>query len=208
MNNIWFLRTDKDGEFVDEEFDISDTNKFIYSAHGICGYGGKEIIQRNKIKIFPKLLIDDKELRRTVRDVKKELIEAGVIDVTKPGKEQCDLFIWYWIAVMNAGDIAFVRNKKQEIFICRIIGYVSEEFFDAGSTLDHPIFQRPVEILKKVSPDSSQEIEELKEKEIWHRTLGHKTLEKNNKEEVNTSVVNLFKKWHIDLPETYSQKYA
>lgn len=184
MNNVWFLRTDRDS--WDDNYDISENNKFVYSAHGSCGNQGNHEIQKHKLNIFPELSISGQKLRELIRSIKQGLIDEGYFAADETGKEQCDLFICYWVAVMNIGDIVFVRNKKQEIFICKIIGYVSEEFFDKTGS-----FQRPVEILKKVSVDSSQEKEELNK--IWHRTLGRRTLERNNREEVNTFVYNYLK---------------
>jgi len=177
--NIWFLRTDKDG--YKEDFDISESNKFIYSAHGSCGHQSNSTIQDHKSNIFPKLLISGEELRKSIRSIKQKLIEEGYFSGNETGKKRCDLFISYWVAIMNVGDIVFVRNKKQKIYICMITGYVSEELFDKEG-----IFQRPVEILNIVSSNSSEQKTELGK--ILHRTLGRKTLDRNKQEEVKIFV--------------------
>ncbi|MCX7097944.1 MAG: hypothetical protein NTV43_08590 [Methylococcales bacterium] len=182
--NIWFLRTDKDG--WNENFDISESNEFIYSAHGSCGNQKNRKIQDQKSNIFPKLLISGEILRKLVRLIKQELIEEGCFSGNEVGKKQCDSIICYWIAVMNIGDIVFVRNKKQDIYICKIAGYISEDFFDKTGA-----FQRPVEIVKKVSSNASQEKVELDK--IWQRTLGRRAIERNTREDVKVFVYNYLK---------------
>ena len=61
---------------------------------------------------------------------------------------------------MDTNDIVFVRNKNQEVFICQVSGYVSERFFD-----ENGFFQRPVNILKKVS---EHDLEKQKQYEKCH----------------------------------------
>lgn len=180
MSNIWFLRTDKDN--YNESIDISIETPFIYSLHGICRDIHQEnvLIQEQKKNIFPELRIKGQELRKTVRFIKEDLIKNKVFADNGLGKKQCDLFIYYWVAVMQVGDIVFVRNKKQEVFICEITGYVLEEFFD-----NHGGFQRPVKILERISSNLALDKELSK---IWHRTLSRRTLEKNSQKYVSDIV--------------------
>ena len=179
MKNIWFLRTDKDGRSIDS--DISESNLFIYSDHGSCGNQKKLIIQEYKKNIFPKLLVSTQELRSFIIGVKNKLVADGNISEDDVGKKNCDLFISHWINKMQEGDIVFVRNKKQEVFICKITGYITEKYFDLTGA-----FQRPVEVLKIISSDNQDEQKKLEI--VWHRTLGRKTLERNNDPDVKEIV--------------------
>lgn len=176
MTNIWFLRMDKYN--LGTQYDMSESNPFIYSVHGICGVENieKKIIKKNKNKVFPKLLIDGRELRDLVRLIKQNLINDGSVDGEDIGKQRCDLAVWYWVAVMEYGDIVFVRNEQDKVFICRITGYVSEEFFNS-----HGCFRRPVNVLHEVTEENISEI-------IWNRTCGRKTIERNANEEVKIMV--------------------
>lgn len=74
---------------------------------------------------------------------------------------------------MEAGDLVFVRNKQSKIYLCRVTGYISEEFFDK-----HGCFQRPVEILAEIT-------EIMVPSEIWRRTQGRKTIERNAKNHIS-----------------------
>jgi len=180
MNNIWFLRMDKDGR--KEDFDMSESHQFIYSDHGSCGNQSDPKIQNYKKNIFPKMSVSEKELRNFINETKIRLIDSGYINQDDLGKKQCDLFISYWICTMEIGDIVFVRTKKQEVFICQISGYVSEEFFDKYGS-----FQRPVKLLKKINTDTN----ELDA--VLHRTLGRRALERNDKYDVKRIVSNFLK---------------
>jgi hypothetical protein len=173
MNNIWFLRTDKDNGSKNSDF--SEENTFIYSDHGTCAED--EVIRKNKHKIFPILDISNHELRKLVRSIKLELVASGKIDLSEPGKSRCDVAICYWIAVMDIGDIVFVRNKQNDVFICKITGYISEAFFDRTGA-----FQRSVEILQQVSSHSLHE-------RIWNRTKSRKTIERNANTEIKELVL-------------------
>lgn len=164
MKNIWFLRTDKDKNGL--EFDLSENYQFIYSDHGTCRKNYD--VEKYKKNIFPKLLVKGKELRKIICEIKKRLIENRKINHDDEGKTQCDLFISYWVTEMMVGDIVFVRNKKQEVFLCEITGYIEEKFFDSRGS-----FQRPVKILEKIS-SNTQEL-----KSMFHRTSGRRTLERN-----------------------------
>ena len=113
MKNIWFLRTDKDKNGL--EFDLSENYQFIYSDHGACR--GNYDVEKYKKNIFPKLLVKGKELRKSIYEIKEQLIANGKINPNAEGKTQCDLFISYWVTEMMVGDIVFVRNKKQEVFL-------------------------------------------------------------------------------------------
>ncbi len=179
MNNIWFIRTDKDGW---NDFDISEDSPFIYSMHGICGNQEYQKVQDYKKNVFPKLLVSGHNLRNFVREVKQDLISIGQFGGEEIGKKQCDLFIYYWIAVMQIDDIVFIRNKKQEVFICQVTGYVLENTFDKFG-----IFQRPVKILKKISETDA---ERQKLTTIWHRTLGRRTLEINRRHDTRDFIIN------------------
>lgn len=167
--NIWFLRTDKDSDFVNPDIsDISKEYPFIYSNHGICrGLQNKSKIKKFKKNIFPTLCVNRKELKEFIHEVKEDMVNNG--DIDKGDKEKCDLFLSYWIVEMNIGDIVFVRNKEQKIFICKITGYISEKFFD-----EYCCIQRPVEILEEIFEDNKAL------KTIMHRTKGRKTLERND----------------------------
>ena len=179
MKNIWFLRTDKDDC---NNLDISESNPFIYSVHGICGGINIKKIKEYKNNVFPRLLVSGYELRQFIREIKQDLISSKIISESDIGKKQCDLSICYWIAVMDTNDIVFVRNKNQEVFICQVSGYDSERIFD-----ENGFFQRPVNILKKVS---EHDLEKQKLITIWHRTLGRRTLEINKKDDVRKFVLN------------------
>ena len=178
MNNIWFLRTDKDG--WSKCIDVTKHNQYIYSAHGSCGV--KNVVAKYKSKIFPKLAIDRIELLNLVRLIKEKLKSSGDLDVSEPGKTKCDLFISYWVTEMKEGDIVFVRNKKQEVFICKITGYVLENFFNATGS-----FQRPVEIIQEVKEADLHE-------DIWKRTKGRSTVVRN----ANSNIKSLVLKHLID----------
>lgn len=163
MKNIWFIRTDKDGH---DNFDVTAESPFIYSLHGICGEANSHIT-KHKDKVFPKLVLGNEELLILVRTIKKQLIDDGIIDPSEGGKARCDLAIRYWIAIMEEGDIVFVRNKQQEVLVCKVTGYVSESFFDKNGS-----FQRPVEILGSLTKEPIYE-------EIWKRTKRRNTIERN-----------------------------
>lgn len=165
MNNIWFIRTDKDYWTDCEDFSIQ--NPYIFSGHGSCG---RKHIEIDKLKgeVFPEPdNFNIKDLRQKICDIKQILIDRGDFDIKSTGKKKCDLFIAYWIAVMSIGDIVFIRNKKQEVYITKIKGYISESFFEHSGS-----FQRPVEVLGKVNSETSDE-------RLWKRTIGRQTLVRN-----------------------------
>jgi hypothetical protein len=178
MNNIWFLRTDRDNGSKSKDF--SYDRPLIYSDHGTCSKN--EIVSKHKHKIFPTLDISGHELRKLVRSIKSELVEMDKINLSEPGKARCDVSICYWIAVMDIGDIVFVRNKQNTVFICEITGYISEAFFDETGG-----FQRPVEILQQVSSHSLHE-------RIWNRTKSRKTIERNANVEIKELVLQYLQK--------------
>ncbi|KOP37710.1 hypothetical protein DBB36_13615 [Flavobacterium sp. WLB] len=166
MGNIWFLRTDK----MTHIKDISTDNPFIYSQHGVCAE--KEINKLQSViefkkQIFPKALISGRQIRNIVYEIKNELIKDRYITYEP---KQCDYFIWCWISGMDIGDIVVVRNSKNEIFICEINDYVSEKFLD-----ENGYFGRSVRIIK----EWKKEAEATEIKEIIHRILGRRTLERN-----------------------------
>lgn len=169
--NIWFLRTDKD-EW--DAFDVTAQNPFIYSMHGVCG--DKSYATEHKDKIFPTLDLAKHELYRLVASIKKRLVKAGKLDPNGDGKKRCDLVLWYWLGIMKEGDFVFVRNKKDQVLICKVTGYISESFFDK-----HGFFQRPVEILGQLKNDP-------KYQRLWNRTYARKTLERNANSEVRELV--------------------
>lgn len=178
MNNIWFLRTDKD-EY--DQIDFNPDHKNIYSLHGVCGKS--ELINEYKAKIFPNLLLSRNEVISCVNRIKSELIKSGFLRIDKPGIARCNIVIAYWLAVMSIGDIVFVRNKQNKVFVCKIIGYVDESFFEMEG-----FFKRPVEILGLVMKNSIHE-------RVWKRTMGRKTIERNADKEVDFYV----KKYIDDL---------
>lgn len=168
MENIWFLRTDK----MTHIEDISLKNPFIYSQHGVCAK--KEInnlpsVINFKNQIFPKVSISGHKIYDVITEIKEELIQKGIIEYEP---KQCNYTIWCWVSVMDIGDIVFVRNGFDSIYVCEISGYVSKEFLDKNG-----YFGRPVRILKEWK--NGVGTEEIKE--ILHRTVGRKTLEKNAK---------------------------
>jgi hypothetical protein len=175
MKNIWFIRTDKDDWSAD--FDISEKNESIYSAHGSCKRN--HIIDKHKKKILPSLSLSAIQLAELIREIKKELIAEELLEDTE--KKRCDVFITYWISTMSIGDIVFVRNKKQELYICKISGYISNYFFDEIGS-----FKRPVNILQKISQDSISD-------EILRRTTGRKTIERNANKNIRSLVVEFIK---------------
>lgn len=179
MNNIWFLRTDKDG--WSNCIDVTKYNQFIYSAHGVCrGRDCEEaenLIIDNKPLIFPELKIGRRQLIKLVYSIKEVLIRYGTFEGNEPGKTKCDLFISYWVTEMKEGDIVFVRNKKQEVFICKITGYVLENFFNATGS-----FQRPVEIIQEVKEADLHE-------DIWKRTKGRSTVVRNANSNIKSLVL-------------------
>ena len=171
MKNIWFIRTDKDGC---DQLDVTVKNPNIYSIHGICG--DENYIKKHKNKIFPKLVLNKEELSTLVKSIKNQLITDGLINKNDEGKKRCDYAILCWLDIMKEGDVVFVRNKKQEVLVCKIIGYVSEKFFDT-----HCFFQRPVEVLASLTKEPVYE-------KLWKRTLGRKTIERNANNEIKALV--------------------
>lgn len=162
MKNIWFIRTDNDGH---DHLDVTTDGKFIYSMHGVCG--DMDYFTEHKDKVFPKLKLNYEELKKLVHLIKDQLITDGKLNPEEFGKQRCDLAIGYWLAIMEEGDVAFVRNKQQEVIVCKIVGYVSEVFFEKNG-----FFQRPVEVLGRLK-------KEVKYEQIWARTKSRKTIERN-----------------------------
>ena len=195
INNIWFLRTDSFewNKTIDSKYTDIDTktwpeqlekkkrhlkNKiisYIYSAHGICA--DEPAVKQYKSNIFPELTKSPEELREDIRQIKQDLVKAGKLDLNEGGKKRCDVIICYWIADMGIGDIVFVRNQQNEVLICRITGYVLEDFFDKENA-----FAREVAILDRVT-------EQTVTANIWDRTKGRKALERNADEDIRTSVI-------------------
>ncbi len=167
MKNIWFLRMDKN---ILEGQELNRDKEYIHSIHGTCG--DKELALRYANLIFPEKSISDQELSEKVMSIKKELIEKGLIDENQQGKRRCDVAIRYWVSVMQAGDIAFVRTRYNDVFLCEVTGYVSESFFK-----EHGCFQRPVKILQNITENDVHEY-------VWRRTQGRKTIERNAKRSV------------------------
>ena len=162
MDNIWFLRMDKDDL---EGYDLCPSSPYIHSVHGICG--DRELTLKQKEIIFPKLKLSNRELIEHIYDLKQQLVNDGQLDEKAPGKQRCDLAIRYWLKTMQVGDAVFVRNKVNQLFLCKIASYVREEFFDK-----HGCFQRKVSDLKLLDESHTP-------KEILDRTYGRKTIEKN-----------------------------
>lgn len=163
MKNIWFIRSDKNEGNL---WDFTMDTKFIYSMHGSCvSHNSAEKYYK---MVFPKLAVSRNELMKLVRTIKNE---EGVI-----GKLHCDLSIAYWLAVMDVGDIVFVRGSAEDVYVCAITGYVLESIFQA-----HGVFARPITLFKKTSIDSISP-------KIWNRTLGRKTIERNNNKEIESLV--------------------
>jgi len=185
--NIWFLRMDKDGW---DEFDLSENYKYIHSIHGSCRKpnGNLDLVHKHKNKIFPEFTLNGRVLARLVRSIKQKLIFEGKIDERQSGKRRCDIAIRYWLSVMDTGDLVFARNKQGKVILCRISGYISEDFFDR-----YGCFQRPVEIIKEIT-------ESMVPSEIWRRTQGRKTIERNAKNHITNLVENNYKLW-ISLPQ-------
>jgi len=171
--NIWFLRMDKD---IWNEHNISENYKFIHSAHGSCG--DLDVVISHKSKIFPELTVNGKDLAKLIREIKEKLIRDKKISLDQSGKRRCDIAVRYWLSVMKVGDLVFVRNKHKKIILSRVTGYISEEFFET-----YGCFKRPVEILNEIT-------EPMVPPEIWRRTKGRKTIERNAKKHVTDWVTN------------------
>ncbi|NNG44551.1 hypothetical protein HJP15_16765 [Pseudoalteromonas sp. NEC-BIFX-2020_002] len=169
--NIWFLRMDKDGW---DELDLNQNYKYIHSAHGSCG--GLDVALRYKKRCFPELTMNGKELAKFIRSIKQKLIANGLFDLEQSGKRRCDIALRYWLSEMQVDDLVFVRNKQGKVMLCKITGYISEDFFDKRGC-----FQRPVEILNEIK-------ESVVPSEIWGRTQGRKTIERNAKKHITTWV--------------------
>lgn len=163
MKNIWFIRTDKN---IGNLWDVTMDTKFIYSMHGSCVNHKSTQMYYNMV--FPKLTISRNELMKIVRIIKNEEHVSG--------KFHCDLSVAYWLAVMDVGDIVFVRGSAEDVYVCVITGYVLESIFQA-----HGVFARPIKIFNKTSVDSINP-------KIWNRTLGRKTIERNNNKEIEDLV--------------------
>lgn len=162
MKNIWFLRMDKDDL---DGYDLNETFPFIHSVHGICG--NKELSLKQKHLIFPKLKLSDSELSKRIISIKQQLIESNQLDENQQGKKRCDLAIRYWVGTMSIGDIVFVRNKQNQLYLCKISSYVKEEFFD-----ENGCFQREIDQLRLLDELSIPEA-------LKARTYGRKTIERN-----------------------------
>lgn len=162
MGNIWFLRMDKN---VLEDYQFCKHNPFIHSLHGSCEPQGKN--SQYGERVLPKPPVDRRELSELIESRKRELIERGGLRLGE--KPRCYLAIVYWLSEMKEGDFVLVKVAGETVFLCRITGYVSEEFF-----YEFGLFQRPVEILQQLSPS-------LVHEDLWRRTQGRKTIERNAK---------------------------
>lgn len=180
---IWFLRTDKDD--FSGMVDISNNAPYIYSAHGICALESPNH-KPAKQGIFPKLQLSEKEVRDLVHREKLIQVESGSFNSSDRGKTYCDVVICYWIAVMRCNDIVFVRNKQNDLYVCRISGYLSEDIFDKFG-----LFARPVEIIATIHPDNTNAISKFDG--FWHRTLGRRTIERNRNPMTSKLALNLVK---------------
>ena len=169
--NIWFIRMDKDGW---KDLDLNENSPYIYSAHGSCG--DLEVATKYKHLIFPKLSLSGKDLAKLVLDIKLSLVDAGKIKLEDSGKRRCDLAIRYWLSVMQAGDLVFVRTKQGKVILCRVTGYISEDFF-----MQQGCFKRPVNILGEIT-------ECMLPISIWNRTFGRKTIERNAEKVISSWV--------------------
>lgn len=149
------------------DLNLTFETPFIHSMHGSCG--DIALALEYKDDIFPKLSISEQSLSKKILSIKNTLIENGAFNETQLGKQRCDLAIIYWLSRMKIDDIVFARNKLGEVFLCKVTGYVSEDFF-----VSYGCFQRPVKILQKLS-------ESMMNGDIWHRTQGRKTIERNAK---------------------------
>jgi len=167
---------DKDGW---NDLDLSEHYKYIHSAHGSCG--DLDMAMEHKDLILPRLTLSVKDLAKLIRSTKEKLIVSGRIDEKQSGKRRCDVAIRYWLSVMDTCDLVFVRNKKGKVVLCRVTGYISEKFFE-----ERGCFQRPVEILQEIT-------ESMVPAEIWQRTQGRKTIERNAKKHVSDWVVSNYK---------------
>jgi len=171
--NIWFLRMDK---YTLEEDCFSGSDTFIHSAHGSCG--NVDIAKKHKGLFFPKLTKTGKELAKLIREIKEKLIEDDHISLEQSGKRRCDIAIRYWLSVMQIGDLVFIRNKQDKVVFARVTGYICEDFFDS-----YGCFKRPVEIISQIN-------EQMIPAEIWRRTKGRKTIERNAKKHITDWITN------------------
>ena len=176
---LWFLRTDKDN--FDKKLDISESNEFIYSAHGSCGHQDIEEIKAIRSNIFPVLKINETELRKYIQNIKSSFVKNQIIDLDEMGKKRCDLIITYWIVTMQPGDIVIVRNKDNNVYICEITGYINEDFYNTYGS-----FQRPVRIIDKITPAV---FHQHPLHEIQHRTCGRNTLQRNRQSTAHDKVI-------------------
>ena len=170
--NVWFLRMDK---YSLDNKDFGEKNAFIHSAHGSCD--APRLAKEHKDKVFPELALNGKDLAKLIRSIKYDLIKNGQISLEQSGKRRCDIAIRYWVSVMQVGDLVFVRNKQNKIILSRITDYISEVFFE-----DKGAFKRPVEIINEIT-------ESMVPSEIWERTKGRKTIERNAKKHITDWVV-------------------
>ncbi|WMO14387.1 hypothetical protein [Pseudoalteromonas piscicida] len=172
--NIFFLRMDKD---VIKDKDLSYKSPYIHSLHGSCGAleSNNELKEEVKSIIFPELKLPERELLKHIYRIKQELIEKGDLDESEPGKKRCDLAIKYWLHTMRIGDAVFVRNKANQLYLCKIINNnLDEDFFD-----ENFCFKREVEIIALLEETSTPT-------EILSRTFGRKTIERNACEKVGS----------------------
>ncbi|KQH86673.1 hypothetical protein [Vibrio furnissii] len=176
MKNIFFLRMDKDIVASDPTF--SPQYPYIHSVHGTCG--NRELIKQQASIIFPRLELSERELLDRIYKLKQELIANDDLDEKAPGKQRCDLAIKYWLKTMQVGDVVFVRNQANQLYLCQVASYVQKGFFD-----EHGCFQRKVENVQLIDESSVPS-------EIINRTYGRKTIEKNACEAVKTVFVKHF----------------
>jgi len=173
MKNIWFIRTDKDSRRKNDNFkDFSENNRKIFTEHGVCPKDVPVELQKKiddfKESLFPQPKnLNTMKIRRKVIEIKNDLVDSGCLELNEQGKKSCDRIIAYWIAEMAIGDIVFVRNVNQEVFVCKIEGYILEE-----NLKEYDYFSRPVEILQRVEYGSVPE-------KLWKRTMGRSSLVRN-----------------------------
>lgn len=163
MKNIWFVRMDLNTH----PWDFNEENPYICSNHGTCA--SDEVFEYYKPMIFPNTVMSISDIRNCVKKIK---LEEGI-----ENKDGCDLAISYWILIMNKGDIVFIRNRINEVYLGIINSYLSEFNYQT-----HKRFSRHVNIIKRVD-------ETLISKDVYKRTSSRKAIERNDDKIISEKVL-------------------
>lgn len=155
----------------------------IFSNHGICNPEKDEVYKLHRNNLFPELKLSRTKLAEEIRALKKNLIKAGHSELIE--KERCDLAICHWIADMKIDELVLVRTPQQQVFLCSIKSYICERCFSGLGS-----FFRNVYVHKEIT-------EHIVDTDLWHRTIGNKTIERNAKPDIRDMDLELCKKHDI-----------